>query len=460
MNQAKQFTRGMVFVSVLAAMMLWGGSGRAEESGGQKDVLHQVATMAKVLETPLREELHGDLVGGSIFQPGGVRGFRVPGVGVIFLINVNFPVAEEKPREKGEKGPKSDDLWNRIEKGEVGAGGEVASSDYTGPYSYSTSKQPTTRFGTGRTGGGGGGAYGGTLTLQQPTAGDGREKTKTMERVILETLARYGDRMTAIALEENIIVLVSGGGMGRRIVVAQPPVPPAPPAPAALPTRRAERRSSAAPAPPTVAKAPAAPPVLRSSLAESRQEYDTVVSEMEKGMKEAEAQMKEAAAEMEAAGREMEKVGKEMEGAAMQRGEAQAKSDAEAQKAAEEKIQEIRTKMLAVREKMTEIQREKMAAAQRQMEEARARMAVAERKLKGSIRTFSLGDRDITLERRPEVLIAKTEGGARGTTTWVLKVKKGDLVSDPDQLRKRAEIQAYAAGDSDALPVQAIVERF
>ena len=459
----------------LAAMASVTGWSPAEEPKDQ-NALRQVSTMAKVLEAALREELGGDIVGGSIFQPGGVRGFRVPGVGVVFQINVNFPVAEEKSSEKPAT-PESDDLWNRMERGGgagmgggVGMGGAgygvvqphapsapgavphpvaptapvppgaivpgappaatpfppagfsveapvppgalphvaatvggmsasvaVPAPPQPHPYGAPVSVQATTGYG------GYGGAHVGS-------SGDWRRKTESMERVILETLARYGERMKTIGPDENIIILVSGAGargighMTRSISISTPRLP---------------------------------------GLPSTGVNVEVNLEEMEK-------HIEEMGKRMEAAGEEMGKLGEEMGEMGREMAEAKAKNDERAQKEAEAKMKRTEEKMKAVAEKM-----KTMEVKMKDQDVPKIRV-LAERERQKAIaaaveadRTQARLMRDRMRELDHQVQVSMVGGG---TTSWVLKVKKGDLTSNVDDLRKRVEIQSYA-GAGDVNPV-------
>jgi hypothetical protein len=203
---------GVVLGAALVLFGLRAHAARAAEPDDNAEAIRQVSIMAKVLETRLKEELPGELVEGSIFQPGGVRGFRVPGVGVIFQANVDFAVAERKPaRKPSEDAPDPDDLWDRIERGRTGDR-RASGSPWT-PRPRATGHYPFT------------GAevfYGArAVSRGEPIAFD-RRKAEALERVVLEVLAKYGERMSAIAADDRIVVLVGGAGSngGQRLIIS------------------------------------------------------------------------------------------------------------------------------------------------------------------------------------------------------------------------------------------------
>jgi hypothetical protein len=477
----KRTLLGALVVAALAACVLWSGPIWSEESGATP-ALRDVSIMAKVLEARLREELGGDVVGGSVFQPGGVRGFRVPGVGVVFQVNVNFPVAEIKSPEKPAEPAKSEDLWDRIERGGggfggggFGSGGGLGGGGFggggygdSGSYFYYQSREPgeagevfvapaappgppaapvpprraasparpvTAAISApaapeapapphavapphpsvphaapampvpvaASSAARGTSSRAPRVTVATPRSGDWKEKTEKMERVILETLAKYGERLKSVAPDENLIVLVSGTG-GRVIR--------------------------------TVRTSPASEPAAREHLAE----LDQVLATMKTEVDEAGAQVEKAGDEMKAANREtLEHLQAAKEEAGAKAGEI-----------AKEKIQRAQEKVRA-------IQQERMTAAQRQMEQAQQQVQEVERRI---------GDQQEYYKRRPAEIsrntrlgpvaqaysVAISPGGPAGATSWVLKVKKSDLTDDVEKLRKRAEIQSYAgaAGEGQA----------
>jgi len=482
MGHFKQaFAAGVTMVA-LTALLSWSGRSWAGEPSPQ-DSLRQVSIMAKVLETRLNEELPGGVVGASIFQPGGVRSFRVPGVGVIFQLNVNFPVAEPKTPAKTSEPAKDEDLWDRIERGGSargqggggfgGGGSVIASVSPAAPPAAPVLPTPPSH----------GGGFGGVAMAVSPAAppgastapsqpgvphmafltptephggaGDSRQKVATMERVILETLGRYGDRLKAIPDEENIIVLVSGGGTRHHI--------------SAMPT------------------------VQYSMAHENVQELEKAIGEMQLQMAEAGKQMKATGDEMKEVGEEMKAVGEQMAEAKREAKKAKDKKDAEAQEAAEAKMKDLEAKMKVTEEKMEtaaakmKVTEDKMHFAEAKMKDiekdkdwpadpwgrpyvlhstktADAQVKAAEARMKDAqarkSKEISEAQKqyDVALRRQIEQQVKISPDGRRiytfsygpggdggGGSSWVLKVKKSELVKDADELRKRADIQSYAA---------------
>jgi hypothetical protein len=421
MSYVKRTFAWGVMIAALTVLIPRNSWSRAAEPGAQ-DAIREVSIMAKVLETRLREELHGDLVSGTIFQPGGVRGFRVPGIGAIFEINVNFPVAEIKASDKPGEPAKSGDLWDRVERGGGTSGFGGAGGGYGAVYSVAPADpsvvpappaQPVPSTPVSRSTR----RISGTTPVPQSQAGDGREKTATMERVILETLARYGERLKSVAPDESIIVLVSGTGGPKSYSYSVRT--------SATPARQPGERYDE----------------LLKTFPAMRKEMD--------GAKEAGEQMAKAVAEMEAAKKALEQVKETM--------------DAEAKKATEEKMKAVETKMQQMQEKVS--------AAQERIEKAMAQMTVEEKarfderqqaaadkmkfdELKKANEALSIaheqyerlpdkGTRGTTVRQPVYTYSVARPSGAVGASSWVLKVKKSDLVNDPDKLRKRAEIQSY-----------------
>ncbi len=227
-----------LWAAALAILLRPAAMGAADEKSAGKDLIRQVNIMAKVLETRLREELGGDLVGPGLFQPGGVRGFAVPGIGAIFQLNVNFPVVEPKPPAQKARKSEDQDLWDRMEREEPAGPRAIRtilrSSPPPGPPPAPPAPPvsgvpPKTRPDKA------GEARRGEVTAPAPGPiphRDAARKIETLERVILETLAKYGERMTALGGDENIIVLVGGMGLAGGFPIVHPApghLPPAEP---------------------------------------------------------------------------------------------------------------------------------------------------------------------------------------------------------------------------------------
>jgi hypothetical protein len=174
-----------VLLSLVLAF-LWGESGQAwaaKSEGGEtastakadkgQEAIHQIGIMAEILEMRLKEALGSDLVSDDVFQPGGVRGYRIPDLGVIFLAHVKFSLAEGKPSTATEPTkPAEETLWDRLERASHGAGD--------------------------------------TLDFIKVTKGD-RQKIATLQKVVAQSLAEYGNRLTTVEPDDKIIVLVGSG---------------------------------------------------------------------------------------------------------------------------------------------------------------------------------------------------------------------------------------------------------
>jgi hypothetical protein len=184
-------TRVASFALLAAALgLFWAGNGqvlaaKAEEpspvSGDKPDearqVVRQADIMAEVLEIRIKEALGQDLVTDDVFQSGGVRGYRIPGLGVVFLAHVKFPLAEGEVTAAAEPAKSEEDaLWDRIEQGTRGL-------DDTWWKSIKVTEE-------------------------------NRKEIETLQRVVVNCLAKYGHRLTAVGPEENIIVLIGSGTTG------------------------------------------------------------------------------------------------------------------------------------------------------------------------------------------------------------------------------------------------------
>lgn len=140
------------------------------------DVIGQVSIMAKVMETRLKLKLGRALVKDGIFESGGVRGFRVPGIGIVFLANVDFPLVQEKAQAAEPPSPKEDVLWDLVERGARGF--------ESGPWGF--------------------------LHVTK----DDSVKVAALNQTIRESLQKYSHRLTAVDPNENVVVVI--GGIGKR----------------------------------------------------------------------------------------------------------------------------------------------------------------------------------------------------------------------------------------------------
>jgi len=470
MSQSKPFVTCGLFLVSLTALLSWSVPCRADDPE-PAEAIRQIGIMARVLETRLNEEMPGAIVGGSIFQPGGVRGFRVPGVGVVFEINVNFPVVEPKPGERPSAAARNEDLWNRIERGEIVGPGVVegmssgnfyyapvpaaspaspaapvvpssaapAAPDAPAatphapgapapPHAPGDPMPPHATVGSGTGGFGGGGGYGsvpiapgapmpphatvgsgtggfggaggyGSVSVAGTAYGGGaggygygggrepRRNIAVLERVILDVLARYGERLKAIPADENIIVLVAGGGGGGRAVA------------------RSVRQPAPSPAQPLAAL----------------KDLDNALENMKDQMKAAEDRMRDARAQMDAA--------------AAQKAQAQQSDNAAAIEQAEAQVQAAKDRIQAAAQQM------RAAGEQVRATGERAKAAQPTRTARAVLDTRRAPYTGQAAMAGMPYGVA--EAGAPGGGSWVLKVKKGDLAGDPDQLRKRVVIESY-----------------
>ena len=145
----------------------------ASDAKSQRDqeAIRQVRIMAKVLEAQMFSSIVGrDLIVDDVFQSGGVRGFRIPNFGAVFLAHVRFPLAEGKAAVGEPPKPAEDNLWDRIDQKSRG---------------FDVAWQESIRV-----------------------TEEDRQKTNALQDVVVKTLAKYGGRLTTMQPNEKLIVLV------------------------------------------------------------------------------------------------------------------------------------------------------------------------------------------------------------------------------------------------------------
>lgn len=337
---------------------------KEQQAQRSRDALRQLTIMAKVLETRLQEELSGDLVTGGIFQRGGVGGFHVPGVGAVFQFNVSFPLAERKPPAKAAE-PEADDLWRRIERGE-----ETKPSFFTGVGRDAMGVDPFgNRFSS----------FDSRAPIGYKLSRDDRRKIEKLESVVLETLAEYGDRMTSIEPNENIIILAGGQHKGGF-------------------------------------------PGLFSSLGPNTGEYAAL----------------SMALVGPSTGEDIEEV--------TEPGDELATAEADA---IDDEARKLQDQLRSVEARLRDLENElKVQPDAENLDATRQALRTLVEEQKNALRAYpKLADRFTAIKdsRNPRLVRRRVPiVGSRTAlaTSWVLKVKKGDLVKDPDELRKVAVIES------------------
>ncbi len=227
----------------LAAIIGFGASTFAQDPEPEANSINdEVRTMSQVLQKSLqRADLveRGDVqVGRSLFD-GGVRGSYVPTVGIIFRVNVGFPIVEPKnsppdaaPEPKQEE--EDTDLWERYsERGD-------------GPVTYRYRGEPKSAAA----------AHTAedieTEVVEEliQFVADERPKydparVESLRRIVIETIGKYGHRVTQLKDGDRVLVVVEAPKertFTRRIQTrVRHPEPPGPGQPGEPPREEIER---------------------------------------------------------------------------------------------------------------------------------------------------------------------------------------------------------------------------
>ena len=195
----KRVKQGAVIAAALGASILVTGAAGQTTPTEEAKSAKEVTIMSRILEKKLSDELKDDVIRASMFQRG-VQGFYVPDVGALFFVDVKFAVAEPPEEEEEKKKEERDDLWDQFER-------EVEGRPIRGPVGM---------YGGGGFGGffygdspaGPQGYYG--LALNPRPAGVDKAKVQLLKSTIFEVLARYGQRIETLKVDERIIIVVSG----------------------------------------------------------------------------------------------------------------------------------------------------------------------------------------------------------------------------------------------------------
>lgn len=206
-------------ISILfsAAALMTAYATQETESEAKPDVVKELAIMSKILDKRLSDEFAHEAYTANMFQRG-VEGFHVPDVGIVFIIDVKFPVAEPPEPAKTEKSADPDDLWKQFERElDGGPAGSAKPTLPGGAGGYSAMGGGYGGVG-GATGYGtfiyGGGPFGAGFPGQEKVS---QSKIKELKSTIFDTLAKYGDRLEALEGDEKIIVIVNGGAQGNAV---------------------------------------------------------------------------------------------------------------------------------------------------------------------------------------------------------------------------------------------------
>ena len=259
-------------VLVMLACALSGRAFAAED-----DLRQQVRTMGRVLE----EELSDAMDGGRAITPGlsvlesDVDSEYIPTVGAIYFVRVGFPISGEVAPEPGPEREQAEeeDLWERFSErswrrgddrnddGDFWSAQEDQRNEYEDRLRRRIREQSTHRFAMMDDGDLMRMLHGGGLSYDP-------EQVEQFRREVIETVGKYGYRMTALPGGERILVVVeapaqrSWDGSGRSDMGAirgdrpdrrGPPDVPPPHPPEHAPPRRAPELGPDGPP-------PAAPP--------------------------------------------------------------------------------------------------------------------------------------------------------------------------------------------------------
>lgn len=257
-------------VIVAGAAMISNVASAQEEEEEAPSIDQELRIMSRVLSESLAEEIGGPramFAGASPFDSK-VRGSYIPTVGAIFTVQVNFPIRKTEEEEAvGESSEdENEDRWEHFSqrsqrprsftaRGGLSAGGQRDSIIIE----LDERREEGRRPGTTEAYFGAAGVYSDALGMYALAKFVGpqydAQRVEQLRRRIIETLAKYGHRMTSVENSDRILVVVeapaasSGGrsyrrrveviGDAKRVITLQtpelesrpdrPPRPPRPP---------------------------------------------------------------------------------------------------------------------------------------------------------------------------------------------------------------------------------------
>ncbi len=260
----------------------------------------ELQTMSKVIEESLNRSGLGDWYGTpEAFTPspfeGKIRFDYIPTVGAIFTIPVNFTVTEriEVKKEETKNGSNSGepDLWEK--------NANPLAPGHASPHDVIV----------GATSGMGGVGMIGMgmdpfVTVQPKYDA---KKVETLRKTLIETIGRYGSRLTTVAPEERILLVIEAPSGGANVLhtigmPGMPPTPPVPPAPSVPAMPAAHATPPAPPAAPPAPPAPGAPGLVirhsehvsHSTGSTDSKSEDATQEAMEKALEKATAEVEKA----------------------------------------------------------------------------------------------------------------------------------------------------------------------
>lgn len=156
------------------------------------ETLKSVQILSRILNDLLTQEFGNDFKSRGYFFDG-CRGITIPGVGVQFLLSVEFPVHTLSNNEtKEETAANKKDLWEKYEENLT----QTSSAD-EGIQTAIFSSEPSE-------------ATEWVKYLAKPID---RYKVEKLKDVILDTVAKYGYRIKGLQSDQQIMVVVSGTGL-------------------------------------------------------------------------------------------------------------------------------------------------------------------------------------------------------------------------------------------------------
>ncbi|MBD3266029.1 hypothetical protein GF373_05115, partial [bacterium] len=96
------------------ATLVENGEKLAANRAKVEEVKKNIAIMEKVFDHVMDKEFGGDYVSEGFFSEG-CRGYWIPGSGLLFMMNVKFPLKVDMAREERQVKEEPEDLWEEFE---------------------------------------------------------------------------------------------------------------------------------------------------------------------------------------------------------------------------------------------------------------------------------------------------------------------------------------------------------
>ncbi|MBN2327710.1 MAG: TolC family protein [Candidatus Omnitrophica bacterium] len=164
---------------------------REDSSKSRPETIRKsLSVMCSVLDYMLKERVGEGYQSRSFFSKG-VRGYWMPGDGLVFMLGVKFPLIHPEEAESIEDQKREKDLWDKFEE-------KISQEGGANPILHDVFESDRIVMKTKSVG------------LDQGRSEFDAQKIETMRETILDALAKYGHRIEGFKEDETITVIVEG----------------------------------------------------------------------------------------------------------------------------------------------------------------------------------------------------------------------------------------------------------